>query len=464
MMRQYLMFLCQRWSLLIVLCGMAFFAQAQPGDQWSGTWQMKYQPWPHIPPIDVQLQIAAPVEQMLYPARLTITHHTFKGIYELLLVKKNDHQLGVGRNKVPISEEPYGLGPWMMYLNGVLDYAATDTGVQLELKRLWFDNLGVFMSGVYDNEFYTNTKVFIREFLYQEEVALHRVDDTPWTRPGIMDIIHNDSVYYGVYDPIATDNPILSFAVQDEERYDHDTVTVVHNGRLIAHDMPIEEAMDLDSLILDTGENYIAFFADNYGSVPPNTANFIIGTEGSNAQLYTFDFSNRSNAFATVMVARFQYQPPTPTIADTAPAAPSEVAPVADKPATSDTVGVQATDKPQYSGRTAGRRDIRIGQWTVPSDKVQLEIWDEQLEDGDIISVQVNGAPVAEQVTVSRLGQRLGITLRPGSNRIMFRAENLGRIPPNTAALRITAGDQERVYQLSTDFERNNVLDITVQQ
>ena len=136
--------------LFLVLCVVASPSAAQEGQSWSGTWEMHYRPWPNIESIHVILQIADPVEDMLYPAKLTLTHGQFNGVYELLLVKKNDQQL-------------------------------------------------------------------------------------------------------------------------------------------------------------DTGENYIAFFADNYGALPPNTANFILGTTDDEAGLYSFNFSAPANAYGTVMVARFQY-------------------------------------------------------------------------------------------------------------------------------------------------------------
>src|SRR5690606_37796737 len=179
-----------------------------------------------------------------------------------------------------------------------------------------------------------------------------------------------------------------------------------------------------------------------YGALPPNTANFIIRTAGSDAQLFSFDFSHRANAYATVMVARFQYTPPLLH----APQQPPKAAP----PPT------------RHRAQTAGRRDIRIGQWRITDQKIELEIWDEQVEDGDIISIEVNGALVVDRATVTKSGKRFAITLKQGNNRVLFKAQNLGRIPPNTAALSITADGQTKTFQLSTDFERNNVLDIIV--
>ncbi|GGG94281.1 hypothetical protein GCM10007415_31720 [Parapedobacter pyrenivorans] len=419
---------------------------------------MSYKPWPHIPAIDMTLRIAEPTAEMLYPAKLELTYGSFAGEYELLLVKKNDGQLGIGRNKYPLVEEPFGLGPWMMYLNGVLERQQTDTDEEsLMLKRLWLDNFGIFMRGLYDNEFYTNTKVFLRDFLYREDMVLARVDDTPWMHPHTQRMIDTDTIYYGVYDPIKSEQKVLSLAIQDEERYDRDTVTIVHNGKMLADRLPLEQAMALASITLDSGENYLAFFADNYGDLPPNTANFIIGTAGDRGQQYGFDFSDPSNAYSTVMVARFQYLPKIPQ------SPVRSIPPTDDEP--SDTTDSNAlTPARKMPVHTKGRRNQRIGQLKVGTEQVILELRDEQVEDGDIISLEVNGAVIADGMEVSRQGRRFGVSLKRGRNRIVFRAENLGRIPPNTAVLLVYADGEQRKFHLSTDFERNNVLDIIFEQ
>lgn len=440
---------------MIGLMGLSWTATAQ--SQWTGTWSMSYKPWPHIPAIDMTLRIAEPAAGMLYPAKLELTYGTFKGEYEVLLVKKNDGQLGIGRNKYPLVEEPFGLGPWMMYLNGVLDHQREDAdGEKLVLKRLWLDNFGIFMRGLYDNEFYTNTKVFLRDFLYRADITLRHVDNEAWVHPHTQRMVDTDTIYYGVYDPVKSERNVLSLAIQDEERYDRDTVTVVHNGKILADRLPLEEAMALDSITLDSGENYLAFFADNYGDLPPNTANFIIGTGGDGGQLYGFDFSDRGNAYSTVMVARFQYQP-MPSV-PREPSVPS-ISYAGDEPTgtTHRTEPAPAPNTPVYS---KGRRNQRIGQLEVGTKRVILELRDEQVEDGDIISLEVNGAIVAQGMEVSRQGKRFGVTLKRGRTRIVFRAENLGRIPPNTAVLLVHADREQRKFHLSTDFQRNNVLDI----
>jgi len=427
-----------RSHALLFLIGWVLPLATMGQNHWPGTYEMHYKPWPHIPAIQMTLKIAEPTAGMLYPANLELTYRDFHGVYELLLVKKNGSQLGIGRNKYPVQEQPFSLGPWLMYLNGVFEQQPDSTAGIL-LKRLWLDNFGVFMSGLYNNELYTNNKAFLRDFLYQGDILLEKTDQRSWKHDHTERIIHSDSIYYGVYDPIDAALPHLSLSVQDEERYDRDTVTIVHNGRLLADRLPLDSAMALDSIKLDTGENYIALFADNYGDLPPNTANFILGTAGDQGQLYAFDFGNRANAYATVMVAHFRLH---------------LIPPEASAAASADTA---ASQQSVLSGK-----DQRIGRWNTTEKRIILEIWDEQVEDGDIISLTVNGATIAEQVNVTKNRQRFGVSLSPGRNHIVFRARNLGRIPPNTAALRVSAGGKEQVFHLSTDFERNNVLEIFV--
>lgn len=406
-------------------------------EKWVGTWEMHYKPWPHIAAIDMELQVAAPIENMLYPAKLTISDAGFKGEYELLLVKKNNEELGIGRNKYPLKEEPFSLGPWMMYLNGTFRHSTGANGDSLVLRRLWIDNFGIFMKGIYDNELYTNHKSSIRNFLYQEPITLSKKNHVPWTDPHVNRIVHTDTIFYGVYDSVEVHAPHMSLAVQDEERYDRDTVTIVHNGKLLAQGLALKEATKLNEVVLDSGENYIAFFAENYGDVPPNTANFLLSTKSNGGNIYSFNFANSANVFSTLMVGRFIY-----------------------KPLESSEQEDTAIQVNKEESRTAGRRDIPIGTLEVHDEKLTIELWDEQVEDGDVISLYVNDVKVIKNVSVKKRVKKFDIALEPGINRILFFAENLGLIAPNTAALRVRAGEIEKSLYLHTDLQQNNLLEV----
>ncbi len=403
------------------------FAQS---DKWVGEWGITYQPWPHIPPVEMKLHISSPVKGALYPAKLTLEYSSFFGEYEVLLAKKNDGQLGIGRNKYPIHEEPYGLGAWMMYLNGTLDFQDTDVPT-LHLNRMWISNFGIFMQGLYDDELFTNQKVHIRDFLYRDSITLRKISDVPWEHPNTERIVNTDSIYYGVYEPVELTHPNIRMAIQDEERYDRDTITIVHNGNVLVDRIEVGDLTDLSAEIrLDTGENFITFFADNYGDLPPNTASFLMMTERDGQ--HVFDFTNKANAYATFMVARVRYH------------------------------GNDIDTLPKKIPKTSslGRENIPIGEMHVRTEKISLELWDRQIADGDIVSLQVNGAWVLRNEEVKKEKKRIGVTMKPGRNRFIFRAENLGRIPPNTAVLRVLHAEGERIFYLHTDLKRNNVLDI----
>ncbi|MDQ0968245.1 hypothetical protein QFZ20_003648 [Flavobacterium sp. W4I14] len=116
--------------LLLILTGV----KAQ---NFTGTWDFKYRPYPTALPINMQLNIGKATEKMLYPANLKITNGDFIFSYELLLVKKNSTQLGIGRNKYPIIETPFKIKQWMPYLNGLLTLSKSKTGqAQLSLQRI----------------------------------------------------------------------------------------------------------------------------------------------------------------------------------------------------------------------------------------------------------------------------------------------------------------------------------------
>lgn len=426
MMRFYL-------SILLVVSGILSFSQNL--NELSGQWKMEYQPWPHIPPIDLEINIYHPVSDMIFPSRMNLTYGNFKGQYDFILVKKGENLAGIARNKIPLLEQPFSLGPWMMYLNGHFEIHSEKKQTKLSLKRLWIEEFGIFMKGVYDDEMQTNTKVFIRDFLYNADISLSKIQSNPGKHPNESEIINSKEIYYGIYDPIEVHQPEIQISVLDEERYDKDSVTIVHNGKIIADKIMVGEASFLENIKLEKGDNFIAFFAENYGDLPPNTANFLVYSEGAKEPQYSFDFTHKSNAYATAMVAHFIYNP-------------EEKENIPDKPQES------------FAETTDGRKNLKVGNLTAHSATVYLEVWDAKKEDGDVVSIYLNDKKISEKLEVKHEPKRIEIELKCGKNTILFKAENLGNVPPNTAALKIYGNGFEKIIQLNTDFKRNNLVEI----
>ena len=117
-------------------------AQADP---FTGTWQRSRKPYAgSSADIIMNLQIGIPDQKQLYPAKIKLQYGKFSGTYEMLLVRKNDGQVGISRGKYPLQETPFKLGIWMWYLNGTLDFQSN----KLSLHRKWIDKADFWMRGL----------------------------------------------------------------------------------------------------------------------------------------------------------------------------------------------------------------------------------------------------------------------------------------------------------------------------
>jgi hypothetical protein len=107
-----------------------------------------------------------------------------------------------------------------------------------------------------------------------------------------------------------------------------------------------------------------------------------------------------------------------------------------------------------------GRKNQMVGKIHSKSETVVVELWDAEREDGDIISVYLNDVAIIKRVEMIHKPKVFEVKLKPGGNSIIFKADNLGSIPPNTAIMKIYGDGFHKIIQLSTDFQRNNVLEV----
>ncbi len=390
-------------------------------DKWTGSWQVISKPWPHIPAVIMDLQIGAPEQGVLYPAKIKLQYGQFTGVYEMLLVRKNDRQLGISRGKYPLQETPYKLGIWMWYLNGTLDYKDG----KMYLNRMWEDQFGIWMRGLYeDGELWVNSKVMLRDFLYRDSMTFKRTGSKPLADSSVRRILQPETsgIYLGIYDPITATDSVIIMQVEDEEKYDRDTVTLLQNTRPIFSREEINDNNRRQQIRLDTGRNFFVFFADNYGGLPPNTGALYAKVDGKE---YMFDFTHRANAFATFMVADIRHH---------------------------------RIDSSRLSTQASGRAITPVATIAVDTADITLELWDEQVEDNDSISLSLNGKWIATGFPVKKGLQQIQVKLQRGENTLLFMADNLGKIPPNTAVLRICFRDKSRTLGLRTDMKKNNEI------
>lgn len=396
-------------------------------DKWTGTWQMSQKPYAGSSSmITLHLQIGIPDEKQLYPAKIKLQYGEFRGTYEMLLVRKNDGQLGISRGKYPLEEKPFKLGIWLWYLNGTLDFRDN----KLLLQRKWIDKADFWMRGLYDgDEIWESSKVTLRNFLYRDSIALKKIDSSPLADSSVRRILQPETsgIYLGIYDRIVTGDSVALLKVEDQEKYDKDTVTLLHNGKPLFYRDEITDHNRSLSVQLDTGRNLFIFFADNYGGIPPNTGFLYMKTD---KREYGFDFSNRSNAWATFLVADVYFKPTAQNNLD-------------------DLVAERTTEP--------------VATIAVDTAAIAIELWDGAVQDGDSISLRLNGKWITTGFPVRNAVQKIPIRLQPGENELLFMADNLGSISPNTAELRIRYGNKTHSLRLSTDMRKNNTIKLILE-
>jgi|GEM_PF-1863319 len=90
--------------------------------------------------------------------------------------------------------------------------------------------------------------------------------------------------------------------------------------------------------------------------------------------------------------------------------------------------------------------------YPIKNASIDIEVWDNGQQDGDTISVYFNNELVIDKQLVTKQKRTLTLNLNEGDNKLVLIAENLGTIPPNTAAFKIRDGRKVRMVVLNSDF------------
>lgn len=92
----------------------------------------------------------------------------------------------------------------------------------------------------------------------------------------------------------------------------------------------------------------------------------------------------------------------------------------------------------------------------IAEEEITVSLYDNAEIDGDIITVLFNGEVVASQKTLSDKPITLTLKIVKGRENILtMYAENQGRVPPNTALMRVQSGSNYYKVFLSADDKKN---------
>ncbi|NDV26035.1 hypothetical protein [Desulfovibrio sp. JC010] len=90
---------------------------------------------------------------------------------------------------------------------------------------------------------------------------------------------------------------------------------------------------------------------------------------------------------------------------------------------------------------------------TVSVSPTTMYIWDHGSEDGDKISISLNGQTVQGSATIGNSKTAVQLMLRQGPNQVLIKALNVGTQSPNTAAIKVmnvVEGNPQQSYNLLT--------------
>ncbi len=106
-------------------------------------------------------------------------------------------------------------------------------------------------------------------------------------------------------------------------------------------------------------------------------------------------------------------------------------------------------------------REVDVQEsFTVHNKRIKVTVWDRNEVDGDIVTLFMNDELVKKNLRLKKRKKRFTVKLKPGSNILVMYAENLGTIPPNTAAIQIKDGKKKRNVNLVSDNGKSGAVEI----
>lgn len=423
-------------------------------DVYPGSWEMNYVPGAPLPPVHIELVIALPEKNIIYPAQLKISCEQFSGIYELLLVKKNNLELGISRNKFPVSETPFSLSNATAYLNNIFSINKDKNGNPVLIaERLTSKKFEKTFPGIIYPDSVKQLTTFLKDFLKGGDILLKKRNAVPWTNdknnPGTS---FQNNPYFGILDSIHVDSRHASVTFPVNRKKDNDTVSVILNNISVAGDIDTRKKNRDEDLELEPGLNILALFADNYGKSAPNTG--LVNIDFGKRKMI-LDFNRPADQYATFIVAMVYYFPGKEDSLALKNKFHGENFEMMYEP---------SKELNKYTGKETQhilqRPTKNVGQLETKSSQITLALWDDAVEDGDSISLNINGKWLVQGFAVKKQTQFIRVTLKPGPNQIIFIADNLGSIIPNTSVLEIIDGRQRRSFKIDTDMDRNNMISI----
>lgn len=108
---------------------------------------------------------------------------------------------------------------------------------------------------------------------------------------------------------------------------------------------------------------------------------------------------------------------------------------------------------------------IKQNEINVSPGTITIEIYDHQLADGDIISLNYNGHWILENYQLRRRARKMTLPLKPDNeNYLILHAVNLGSKPPNTATLSYSYNGERKSIVMESNMNESEMIKINVKE
>lgn len=110
-----------------------------------------------------------------------------------------------------------------------------------------------------------------------------------------------------------------------------------------------------------------------------------------------------------------------------------------------------------------GRSISYVNELTVRSSNINIHLWDHGRQDGDVVSIYLNGEAIVSKYHLTYQKKDFNIQLDPSKpNDLFLYAHNLGKYPPNTVSIEITDGTSSENIVLNSDLKSCEAVLINV--
>ncbi|EAR02436.1 hypothetical protein [Maribacter sp. HTCC2170] len=120
-----------------------------------------------------------------------------------------------------------------------------------------------------------------------------------------------------------------------------------------------------------------------------------------------------------------------------------------------------APERMQFDGRNI----TYVKELVFNKEKIKVSIWDHGRQDGDIVSIYLNGLTVISKHLLTYQKKPIEITLDPSKkNDLFLYAHNLGEYAPNTVSVEISDGKTSENIILNSDLKSCEAVLISVKK